>query len=125
MSNPSLRSIGVVFAVVACLFVSVAAVDASPCVSRGGGCQATVTFTPYSGTPTIPCPVWGTVYTITVSFQCSPFGDPIVETDLVCSETSSPVQFDVNGHTHIFYPDNPSNWGDVVSDCSNLNHKVN
>jgi len=59
-----------------------------------------------------------------VSFKCDPFSPPIVESDLVCSETALPVSFDVNGTTHVFYPDNPANWGDVVADCDNLNHKV-
>ncbi|HMB70612.1 MAG TPA: hypothetical protein VKU85_14950 [bacterium] len=123
MLNLSARSIGAVLGVLACLLVSVSPADAQ-CVTRGGGCQATTTITSYNGPPVVACPVWGTLYTVTVSVKCGPFGPPVVESEIVCSETATPVVVQAGGSTHYIAPDSGANWGDVLSDCGNLIHKV-
>lgn len=96
------------------------------CSVRDSGCQADdVSFSPFSGTPTIPCPNWGTVYELSATITCGiGFGDPV--SGLVCSETSTPLNINLNGQTHTFAPAAGRTWQDVVDDCSGyLTYSVN
>jgi hypothetical protein len=96
------------------------------CTVRDSGCKAeNISFSVYTGTPTVPCLQGATVYTFSATITCGiGFGDPV--SGLVCSAAHNSISFSLNGQTHTFAPASGHTWQDVKDDCSSyLTYSVN